>query len=202
MALRMLRVSSPKARQPGRCPVAYKFRFNRMGGLDQVAIETGDDLAHLHELDQKLWVALSCPVKGLEISERTLSLLDLDGDGRVRVPEILAALRWCGERLRDLGALIPSADGLSLSVIDESKPAGKALLGAARHILAQRGKPEAERIDSADVADVSHVFDGTRFNGDGVVAPASAEDAETQAAIADAIACVGGVPDRSGALGI
>ena len=182
--------------------MAYKFRFYRMGGLDQVAIETGDDLAHLHELDPKLWVALSCPVKGLEISERTLSLLDLDGDGRVRVPEILAALRWCGERLRDLGALIPSADGLSLSAIDEGKPAGKALLGAVRHILAQRGKPDAGEIASADVADVTHVFDGTRFNGDGVVAPASAEDAETRAAIADAISCVGGVPDRSGALGI
>ncbi|HEY6910144.1 MAG TPA: phage holin family protein [Myxococcales bacterium] len=182
--------------------MAYKFRFYRMGGLDQVAIETGEDLAHLHELDQKLWVALSCPVKGLEISERTLSLLDLDGDGRVRVPEVLAALRWCGERLRDLGALMPSADALPLAAIDEGKPAGKALLGAVRHILAQRGKPDAQEIAGADVADVSHVFDGTRFNGDGVIPPAAAEDPETQAAIADAISCVGGVPDRSGALGI
>jgi hypothetical protein len=182
--------------------MAYKFRFYRMGGLDQVAIETGEDLAHLHELDQKLWVALSCPVKGLELSERTLSLLDLDGDGRVRVPEILAALRWCGERLRDLGALMPSADGLPLSVIDDGKPQGKALLGAVRHILAQRGRPEAQEIGVADVVDVSHVFDGTRFNGDGVIPPAAAEDAETRAAIADAISCMGGVPDRSGALGI
>jgi hypothetical protein len=182
--------------------VGYKFRFYRMGGLDQIAIETGEDLAHLHELDPKLWVALSCPVKGLEISERTLSMLDLDGDGRVRVPEILAALRWCGERLRDLGSLVPSADALPLSAIDEAKPAGKALLGAARHILTQRGKGDAQEIAVADVADVSHVFDGTRFNGDGVIPPAAAEDAETQAAIADAISCMGGVPDRSGALGI
>src|SRR5947207_12089920 len=65
--------------------MAYQFRFYRMGGLDQVALESGDDLAHLHELDQKLWVALSCPVKGLELEERTLELLDLDKDGRVRV---------------------------------------------------------------------------------------------------------------------
>jgi len=26
---------------------------------------------HLDQLDQKLWVALSCPVKGLEIDEKT-----------------------------------------------------------------------------------------------------------------------------------
>ncbi len=91
----------PEAGKAREVFLAYKFRFYRMGGLDQVAIESGEDLAHLHELDPKLWVALSCPVKGLEISERTLSLLDLDRDGRVRVPEILAALRWCEERLRD-----------------------------------------------------------------------------------------------------
>ena len=182
--------------------MAYKFRFYRMGGLDQVAIESGEDLAHLHELDPKLWVALSCPVKGLEISERTLSLLDLDRDGRVRVPEILAALRWCEERLRDPGSLIPSGDALPLAAIDEGKPAGRALLGAARHVLAQSGKPDAQEISLADVADVSHVFDGTRFNGDGVIAPASAEDAETRSAIADAISCMGGIPDRSGTLGI
>src|SRR3954464_8491989 len=85
--------------------MAHQFRFYRMGGLDQVSLETGEDLAHLRELDQKLWVALSCPVKGLELSERTLELLDLDKDGRVRVSEILEALRWCGERLEDLGSL-------------------------------------------------------------------------------------------------
>ena len=31
--------------------MAHQFRFYRMGGLDQVALESGDDLAHLHELD-------------------------------------------------------------------------------------------------------------------------------------------------------
>ncbi len=172
-----------------------------MGGLDQVAIETAEDLAHLHELDQKLWVALSCPVKGLELPERTLELLDLDHDGRVRAPEILAAIRWCGERLRDLGALIPSGDGLPLSAIDDSRPAGKALLGAARRILAYR-KKESETLTVGDVADVSRVFDGTRFNGDGVVPPAAADDAPTQQIIAEAIDCVGGVPDRGGSLGV
>src|SRR3954469_7880137 len=119
--------------------MAHQFRFYRMGGLDQVALESGADLAHLHELDQKLWVALSCPVKGLELQERTLELLDLDKDGRVRASEILSAIAWCGERLKDLGVLIPAQDGLPLEAIDDSRPAGKALLGAVRHILAHRG---------------------------------------------------------------
>ena len=40
---------------------SHAWRFFRYGGFDQVAIETGDDLRHLAELDPKLWTALSCP---------------------------------------------------------------------------------------------------------------------------------------------
>ena len=72
---------TPAPQQP-----RHKWKFYRMGGLDQALVETGEDLAHLAELDQKLWVALSCPVKGLELDPRTLELLDLDKDGRVRAP--------------------------------------------------------------------------------------------------------------------
>ena len=182
--------------------MAHQFRFRRIGGLDQVALDSGADLAHLHELDQKLWVALSCPVKGLELEERTLELLDLDKDGRVRATEVLAALRWCEERLKDLDALIPGADGLSLDAIDQTKPAGRALLGAARQILARRGNPDAISLTVADVADVSRVFEGTRFNGDGVIPEDAAEAPELRQVIAEAIDCVGGVPDRSGKAGI
>ena len=182
--------------------MAHQFRFNRMGGLDQVALETGEDLAHLHELDQKLWVALSCPVKGLELEERTLELLDLDKDGRVRSSEILAAIRWCAERLKDLGVLIPASDGLPLEAIDDTKPAGKALLGAIRHILARRGNPDGRTLTVADVADVSGVFEGTRFNGDGVIAPDATGDPALRQVIEDAIACTGGIADRSGKPGL
>src|ERR1700693_1205865 len=91
--------------------MAYQFRFYRMGGLDQVALENGEDLAHLHELDQKLWVALSCPVKGLELEERTLELLDLDKDGRVRALEILSAIAWCKERLKTSACSFPRRTG-------------------------------------------------------------------------------------------
>jgi hypothetical protein len=31
-----------------------RFTFHRLGGLDQVALDTGEDLSHLAELDQKL----------------------------------------------------------------------------------------------------------------------------------------------------
>ena len=180
----------------------HAWKFYRMGGLDQVALETGADLAALKELDQKLWVALSCPTKGLELDRRTLDLLDLDKDGRVRATEILAAIDWCKPRLRDLGVLIPAGDTLPLSAIDDSTAEGRALAGAARQILSQLGRKDAPQLACADVADVSHVFDGTPFNGDGIVPADAAADPATGQVIADAIDCAGGLLDRSGKLGI
>ncbi|MFZ9682325.1 MAG: hypothetical protein ACO3DQ_03870, partial [Cephaloticoccus sp.] len=55
---------------------SHTWTFFRTGGIDQVALSTGEDLLALEHLDQKLWVALSCPVKGLEIDEKTLALID------------------------------------------------------------------------------------------------------------------------------
>lgn len=181
----------------------HRWKFHRVGGLDQVALETAADLRNLESLDQKLWVALSCPTRGLELDGRTLELLDTDRDGRVRAPEIIAAVKWCDARLRDLGALVPGKEALPLSAIDDARPEGKALLSAARRILAVQKKPAAAEVLPADVADLSGVFAGSDFNGDGIVPPeAAGEDAETRQVIADAVACAGAEADRSGRPGI
>jgi hypothetical protein len=180
----------------------HVWKFYRMGGLDQVLLETGADLQHLRQLDQKLWVALSCPTKGLELDSRTLELLDLDKDSRVRAPEVLTALDWCAARLKDLGSLIPGGGALPLEALNDATPEGKALLGAARQILLHLGKKDATSLSAADVADTADVFAGTHFNGDGVVPPDSADAPEVQQVIADAVACTGGAPDRGGKQGI
>src|SRR5262249_43335386 len=106
------------------------------------------------------------------------------------------------ERLKDLGTLIPGSDGLRLEAIDESKPAGKALLAATRQILSQKGHAEATALTVADVADVSHVFEGTRCNGDGVIPEEAADAPELRQVIAEAIACMGSIADRGGKPGI
>ena len=109
---------------------SHQWRFFRAGGFDQVSLDTGADLAHLSELDQKLWVALSCPTKGVEFDRRTLSLIDSDGDEHVRAPELLAALDWAMARLRSPDVLMRGGD-LALADLAVSAPAGERLLGAA-----------------------------------------------------------------------
>lgn len=180
----------------------FRWRFHRLGGFDQVRIETGADVCHLAELDQKLWAALSCPTTGLELDTHTLALLDTDEDGRIRVPEILAAADWTCRALKNPDDLVKGESVLPLSVINTETDEGRRVLESARNILANLGKPDAVVITAEDTADTGKIFATARFNGDGVVPPASATDPEIARAIADIITCVGSVTDRSGAQGI
>ena len=179
----------------------HRFQFSRTGGFDQARLESAEDLRHLGELDQKLWAALACPVKGLEFDERTLALIDADGDGRVRAPEVIAAVRWADEHLTDLGNLRAGAPSLPLASI-KSSPGGKLLAASARRILAALGKADATAITLEDVADTARIHAGTPLNGDGIVPALAASDEATRKLIEEVIACVGSVPDRGGQPGV
>jgi hypothetical protein len=182
---------------------AKPWRFYRAGGLDQVRIENGADIAALGKLDRKLWVALACPVKGLEFDERTLALIDADGDGRVRASEIVGAVEFLTARLKTLDTLLASSDALVLSDINEATPEGHAALASAKRILANLGREGADSIAFSDIAAPEKFFVGTLFNGDGVVTPESAEsDEATAAVLRDIIATHGSTPDRSGNPGV
>lgn len=176
---------------------AHSWRFFSAGGVNQVAFRSGADLASLEQLDQKLWVALAVPTRGIEFDTKTLDLIDTDKDGRIRPPELLAAVKWTLAALTQPDDLFKGGDSVALSGI---KDAGIAT--AAKRILANLGKPEAAAISLADVADTAKIFAATQFNGDGVVPADSAGDEATRKLIEDLLATVGGVPDRSGKSGI
>ncbi|HOH77273.1 MAG TPA: hypothetical protein PLB35_08455 [Myxococcota bacterium] len=180
----------------------HRWAFARIGGFNQVMLTTGDDLRHLGELDEKLFSALSCPTKGLEYDGATLSLLDTDADGRIRVVEIKAAVAWVCARLKDPAVIMSGSDTLELASIDDSRPEGSALLASAKHILSCIGKGDADRICLADVTNRAAIFAESEFNGDGVLPPAAVKDAELRAVVSDILKAVGGSSDRSGAAGI
>lgn len=185
---------------PGSSP--HRWRFFRAGGLDQVRLETGADLAHLDQLDPKLWVALACPVKGLDFDEQTLALIDTDNDGRVRAPELLAALGFCRDALKSLDPLVAGADTLRLDALDEAKPAGKAALASARRVLESIDKADSATIGLAQVVDTRAISTNTRFNGDSIVTAKTAATPELEKLIGEIVAALGGEEDRSGAPGV
>jgi len=180
----------------------HKWRFFRVGGFDQVRLDTAEDLRHLDELDQKLWAALSCPVHGLEFDPKTLAMLDSDEDGRVRVPEIRAAVQWSCAMLKNLTPLLEGRSELPLSAINESSAAGQMLAASARQILSYLGKGDAKSITIEDVTSTETLLHDSKFNGDGVITSQSTDDPSLVQVITDIMACVGEVPDRSGAFGI
>lgn len=182
--------------------VPHRWRFCRLGGFDQVRLETTEDIRHLAELDQKLWAALSCPVNGLEFDARTLTLLDSDADGRVRVQEILAAVEWTCSVLRNLDPLLAGAGELPLSAIDDSQAEGQQLLASAKQLLAYLGKTDAESVSMADVADTATLLHESAFNGDGIIPVHAAEDEATRVLIEEIMACIGSDEDRGGLPGL
>lgn len=175
----------------------HTWSFYTTGGVSQVVLRSGADLAHLDELDKKLWIALAMPTRGIQFSARTLDLIDLDGDGRIRPPEILAALRWAKTIFADLGELIEGGDHLPLSAIRDPQ-----ILASAKRILTALGKPDADNITLADVSSQEKLFANTRFNGDGVIPAASAEDETVRQAIVDILSVIEPVKDRNGQPGI
>src|SRR5215472_4985783 len=118
----------------------HTWRFFRAGGFDQVRLDTGADLIALDQLDQKLWVALACPTSGLEFDSKTLALIDTDKDGRIRPPELIAAVKWAAGCLKSPDELLKGSPSLPLDSINDANPEAKQLLSSARQILTNLGE--------------------------------------------------------------
>ncbi len=179
-----------------------QWAFFRAGGFDQVKLETGADLLALEQLDQKLWVALACPTSGLEVAPRTLELIDTDKDGRVRAPELIAAVKFACSNLKNPDNLLRGEKELSLSAINDKTDEGRTLLASAKQVLVNLGKKNDVAISADDLTDPARIFADTPFNGDGIITELSTDDEFIRSVIRDIMECVGSVLDRSGKQGI
>ena len=179
----------------------YKWEFENIGGSSRVKIRNGEDIAHLAELDPKMWTVLSCPVTGLEIDDRSLAYMDCDSDGKIRVNDVIATAQWMTAALKNPDLLLEGSCSIDIEQLNQENETGKKLYASAKQILENLGK-EGSMISLADTADVAAIFAKTKYNGDGVITEASVDEADDKAVIAAAVAALGGVADRSGADGV
>lgn len=179
----------------------YKWNYCSVGGVVRVTLNRGEDIAHLGELDQKKWTALSCPVKGLQMDPHTLSILDQDGDGKIRVKEVIAAAQWLCSIIKDKDTILKGDTELSLDNIDDSTENGKSLLAAAKVVLACLGEDKGS-ITMADAENSLEIFNKNPFNGDSVITAGCTDDAELKTLVQNIIAATGGVADRCGDQGV
>ena len=177
----------------------YNWTFASVGGAVRVKISSGEDIAHLGELDRKMWTVLSCPVTGLEFDDKTLKIIDRDADGKIRVDEVIATAQWITRILKNPDDLLKGASELQLEGFNTADPEGETLQKSAKQILANLGL-EKDAISLEDTADNAKIFAGTPFNGDGII---TAFSSEKLAELIGKIASVtGGATDRSGETGV
>lgn len=137
----------------------HQWHFIQNGGLIQAQISTIDDVLNLKDLDPKLWTALACPTNGLEFSEETLNLLDIDKNGRVRQPEILLAIDFIKKYFAKPEIIMTAGDTVPIDAISETPFAnGNIPIEAAKEILAAIGKTDAKEIGLADLSAAVEVF--------------------------------------------
>lgn len=181
---------------------SYEWNYCSLGGVIRVKIASGEDLAHLGELDQKYWTVLSCPVSDLQMDKTMLDLMDTDKDGKIKVHEVVEASRWLCSVIKDKETILKGDDVLSIDNIDCSTPEGARLHDSAVRILKNLGV-EKNEISVAEASDSVAIFKNTVFNGDGVIVPATAaDDAEAKKVVEDCMASMGSVVDKSGEAGV
>ena len=173
-----------------------------VGGVKRVNLDSGEDLVNLEHLDPKLWTALSCPVNDLEIDKKTLEIIDTDKDGQIRVPDVIAAVKWMTAILKNPDDLLKKEGMLPLQAINDQTAQGKILLDSARVILKNLGKEDANIISVDETSDREKIFAGTRFNGDGIITEDTTGDEELLKLVNEVIQYAGSVTDRGGKQGI
>ena len=115
--------------------MSYNFKRFCAGRMSQVSLKCGADLEHLAELDRKEWLAISCPTTGLRFDLRMLELMDADKDGRIRTPEVIAAIEFLKAKKVDLDSLFHPGETAEKELAD---------------VLARQAKLAAAELSAAD----------------------------------------------------
>ncbi|MBR4266940.1 MAG: hypothetical protein IKQ46_12880 [Bacteroidales bacterium] len=179
----------------------YKWKFSKIGDVTRVSIETGDDIKHLPELDTKMWTVLSCPRSSLEFDQKTLDLLDVNKDGKIRVNEVVKASEWLCKVLVTPDLLVKQPDTLKLSDINQETEEGKKIYNSAKEIIQvlNLGK---EELNIEDTKDLKKIFSKTPFPKYGVVSEKSTDDVVLKDLIALVADKIGFIEGEDGLKGI
>ncbi|MBO5643231.1 MAG: phage holin family protein [Kiritimatiellae bacterium] len=141
-----------------------KWSTFRAGRTKQVLIKTPEDIENLSSLDRKMYMAMSCPCKGLRFDSRTLEFLDTDGDGRIRIDEVLSSIAFLKENNFDFKLLFEKND-------EDAKKLAEIM---ARQAAVQNEPPTEEELRAIDEWTKRESLEEISFLGDGTQ---SAEEA-------------------------
>ncbi|ADO68443.1 hypothetical protein [Stigmatella aurantiaca] len=149
--------------------MAASLVYRRHGGSLQVDIPHFDALVEAVRIPETQWIATACPIEGLHCDPRFLTLLDLDGNARIRVAELRAAVDYTAKLLQSRKGADAKSDVLELDALSAE---GDKLKAAALRVLGVLKATDMGRISLEQVLASAPVLRKAGVNGDGIVEPA------------------------------
>ena len=178
------------------------IRFQRLGGSFQLLVERPSDLAYIPEMNDALWAMTSARCGAFRADPDFLSMMDSDGNGRIRVNEVKDAVRWMISVLSNFDGVMKGADTLRLSAVNRNHPDGREIIRTVRVALANLGMPDAAEISLAQISDQKNIISDALQNGDGIIPPDPVQDLKSRECIRLIMQYVGSRKDLSGVEGI
>lgn len=177
------------------------MKFKRYGKAYQLVVNSAKDLPDVLKLDDSHWAVTSAPISAFTCDAQLLKYLDGDNNGRIRTDEMRAAVLWCLETLSDTQGMDQGIAAIDTRSIRKDSPDGASLLVTAGYVSEQM-KSEAEVVTLEHVRTCMDELRMKPLNGDGILVPEAAQNAEIADYILAAIAATGGSPDLSGKTGV
>ncbi len=172
--------------------------YRRYGGSLQVSIPSFDVLVEAVRIPETQWLATACPLEGLHCDPRFLAFVDADGNKRIRVAELRAAVEHTAKVLKSYQGADAASDVLAL---DELSEAGGKLRDVAGILLETLKAGDRTRISLEQVRTSEKALREAGQNGDGIVAPAFLP--EPSRSLAEKLmACFPEVKNRAGQAGV
>ncbi len=177
-------------------------RFRRVGGSYQLSLRSGNDLHSILALNEANWAVTSLDLDTLRTDRQFLEFLDDDRNNQIRTDEVKCAVEWLLGMLNDYSDIEKHTDSLQLSFINRDTPEGAGIYDAARLILRNLNRPDADSVTLDEVRNETEIIACAASNGDGIIPP---EVLQTPGAVAlanDVITELGPQTDLCGKPGL
>ncbi|HYO65104.1 MAG TPA: kinesin, partial [Archangium sp.] len=143
--------------------------YRRYGGSLQVSIPSFEVLVDAVKIPETQWLATACPLEGLHCDPRFLAFMDTDGNKRIRVAELRAAVEYTAKMLKSYQGADAASDVLALDTLSEAGTKPRDVAGI---LLETLKAGDRTRIALEQVRTSEKALREAGQNGDGIVAPA------------------------------
>ena len=177
-------------------------RMMLIGGSWQLQVNGFRDFKKIADFDVAFWALTGIEISVMRFEQKFLEFVDTDKNGKIRTEEVQKALYFMLDALKDGTGVDNASNVLELAAINDATPTGQAILNAAKVILANLGKEDANSITIDEVRNDKLIKSCVNNNGDGIITPDDENNPELSIFIKKIIEVVGSVNDITGAPGV